>query len=87
MNNPFELIDRRLSNIENILLDIKHAPKEQADELLTVPQTAEFLNLTIPTIYGKVNKHELPVMKRGGRLYFSRTELMNYLKAGSREVL
>ena len=26
MNNPFEAIDARLSNIENILLDLKHFP-------------------------------------------------------------
>ncbi len=26
--NPFDLIDARLSNIENLLLDIKHQPKE-----------------------------------------------------------
>jgi len=27
MNNPFEVIDARLSNIESLLLDIKHNPK------------------------------------------------------------
>jgi hypothetical protein len=30
MNNPFEIIEARLTNIENLLLDIKHAPKDQA---------------------------------------------------------
>lgn len=41
-----------------------------------------FLNLTVPTIYSKVSKGELPVMKRSKRLYFSSTELMEYLKEG-----
>ena len=28
MKNPFDLIDVRLNNIETLLLDIKHTPKE-----------------------------------------------------------
>jgi excisionase family DNA binding protein len=90
MNNPFEVIEARLSNIETLLLDIKHARKEQgeqpeADQLLTIQEAAEFLKLTVPTIYSKVSKGELPVMKRSKRLYFSRTELLDYLKAGRKK--
>ncbi len=90
MNNPFEVIDARLSNIENLLLDLKHQPTkveptEQPEQLLTVPEAAEFLNLKVPTIYSKISKGELPVMKRGKRLYFSSTELMEYLKAGRKK--
>lgn len=55
------------------------------DQLLTVEQTAEFLNLSIPTIYSKVNRRELPVSKRGKRLYFSRAELLEYVKIGRRK--
>ena len=55
------------------------------EEFLTVEQAAEFLNLVVPTIYSKVSKGELPVMKRGKRLYFSSTELMAYLKEGRKK--
>lgn len=34
MNNPFEVIDARLRNIENMLLDIKH-PQRVAAQLST----------------------------------------------------
>jgi len=57
----------------------------ETEKLLTIQEAAEFLNLTVPTIYGKVQKRELPFMKRSKRLYFSRTELMNYLKHGRRK--
>ena len=94
MNNPFDTLETRLSNIEAILLDIKHKPKqnlnkqiEESDKLLNVEQTAEFLRLTIPTIYTKVSKSELPVMKQGNRLYFSRKELLDYLKDGRRKTI
>ncbi|MDB4104812.1 helix-turn-helix domain-containing protein [Salibacteraceae bacterium] len=90
MNNPFEVIEARLSSIETLILDLKHHPKEVAlneaqEQLLTVQEAAQFLNLTVPTIYSKVSKCELPVMKRSKRLYFSSTELMEYLKEGRKK--
>lgn len=62
-------------------------PTEQPEQLLTVEEAAEFLNLKVPTIYSKISKGELPVMKmKGGkRLYFSRTELLEYFKDGRKK--
>jgi excisionase family DNA binding protein len=90
MNNPFELIEARLSSIETLILDLKHKPKgveptEQPEQLLTVQEAAQFLNLTVPTIYSKVSRNELPFMKQGKRLYFSSTELMEYVKQGRKK--
>ena len=92
MNNPFEVIEARLNNIETLLLDIKHTPHErsdqpEADELLTVQDTAKFLSLSVPTVYGLISKGELPVMKRSKRCYFSKVELMNYLKQGRKKTV
>lgn len=92
MNNPFETIEARLNNIECLLLDLKHKPNEQnnqsnSDELLTVQDTAKFLNLSVPTIYSLISKGELPVMKRSKRCYFSKQELIEYLKQGRRKTL
>lgn len=89
MNNPFEVIEARLCSIENLILDLKQPVKvettNQREQLLTVQEAAQFLNLTVPTIYSKVSKGELPVMKRSKRLYFSSTELMDYLKEGRKK--
>lgn len=90
MNNPFEVIESRLSNIESLILDIKHKPSltsenQNSDKLLTVEEAADFLNLTKPTIYSKVSKGELPYMKKGKRLYFSKDELLDYIKSGRKE--
>ena len=90
MNNPFEVIEARLSSIENLILDLKHKPTkveptDQPEQLLTIQEAAEFLRLTVPTMYSKVSKGELPVMKRSKRLYFSRTELLEYLKDGRKK--
>jgi len=92
MNNPFEVIEVRLNNIETLLLDLKHTPKEQrkqpeTDELFTVQDTAKFLSLSVPTVYTLISKGELPVMKRSKRCYFSKIELINYLKQGRKKTL
>ena len=60
-------------------------PADQPEQLLTIQEAAEFLSLTVPTMYSKVSKGELPVMKRGKRLYFSRTELLEYVKTGRKK--
>ncbi|MCS5488916.1 helix-turn-helix domain-containing protein [Algoriphagus limi] len=91
MKNPFEVLEARLSNIESLLLDLKHQPKEPQQTSLTpekplsIKEAAEFLNLAVPTLYSKVSRGELPVIKRGNRLYFLLADLNNYLEVGRRK--
>ena len=92
MTNPFEILEARLSNIENLLLDLKHnskdpIPQQDIEELLTVKQAAELLKLSVPTIYGYVQRAEIPVSKRGKRLYFSKQELLDWVKEGRKRTL
>lgn len=92
MNNPFQSIDEKLNKIESLLLQLKQLPHEKLnqnkdEEFLTVKETAEFLSLSVPTIYGLIHKGEIPVMKRSKRCYFSKIELINYLKLGKRKTL
>jgi len=53
------------------------------DELLTVQQAAQFLSLSVPTIYGLIHRKAIPCMKRSKRVYFSKDELIKYLKEGA----
>jgi excisionase family DNA binding protein len=71
----------------NVIRAVKTHQSEQShyEQFLTVQEAAHFLNLSIPTIYSKVSKGELPVMKRSKRLYFSSQELTQYLKSGRRK--
>lgn len=71
----------------NILQAVRgeQPPIKQPEKFLTVQEAATLFNLTVPTMYSKVSKGELPVMKRGKRLYFSRSELLEYLKEGRKK--
>jgi excisionase family DNA binding protein len=80
-------INSRLENIERLLLETsKHSPTE-TDKLLTIQQAAETLCLSVPTIYGLVSRSEIPCMKKGKRLYFSKTELTDWIKAGRKKTI
>ncbi|MGA1976615.1 MAG: helix-turn-helix domain-containing protein [Bacteroidales bacterium] len=81
-----QLFDK-LENIERLLLSKSKGPQPEVDELLTVQDTAKFLSLSVPTIYGLISKGELPVMKRSKRCYFSKIELLNYLRQGRKKTL
>ena len=76
----------KLNSIEQLLLQANNSPTQE-DELLTVSQAAKFLNLSVPTIYGKVSRKEIPVNKQGKRLYFHRSELGNWIKAGRQKTV
>jgi excisionase family DNA binding protein len=79
-------LNQRLENIEKLLIQKNQQHQtEPAEQLLTIQEAAEFLNLTVPTLYSKVSKGELPVMKRSKRLYFSSIELVQYLKQGRKK--
>lgn len=55
------------------------------EKLLTVTETASFLNLSVPTIYALVHQGVLPNNKKGKRLYFLQSELLEYVKSGRRK--
>jgi excisionase family DNA binding protein len=77
----------KVSNIERLLIEKGNDPQAETDELLTVQDAAKFLSLSVPTIYGLISKNELPVMKRSKRCYFSKVELINYLKQGRKKTI
>ncbi len=73
--------------VKSALGNLITMPSSQAndDELLTVNDAAKFLSLSVPTIYGLISKGAIPVMKRSKRCYFSKADLMQYLKDGRKK--
>jgi excisionase family DNA binding protein len=73
--------------IKRLLLEKSNEAQPEADQLLTIKQAADFLNLKVTTLYTKVHNAELPVCKRSHRLYFSKHDLMEYVKAGRKKTV
>jgi len=82
----FTHLFNKVENIEK-LLQKKQEAQPESDQLLTIQQAAEFLKLSVPTIYGLVSRSAIPVSKKTKRLYFSRQELTTYIKEGRRKTV
>ncbi|MEP6551950.1 MAG: helix-turn-helix domain-containing protein [Ferruginibacter sp.] len=75
----------KMENIERLLMQwSKPTTTQQSEDLLTIQQAADFLRLSITTIYGFTSRNEIPSMKKGKRLYFSKDELTTWIKQGKR---
>ena len=83
--NAVAMLTKEVRELKRLLIERQETPTEQPEQLLTIQEAAEFLRLAVPTVYSKVSKGQIPVMKQGKRLYFSRTELMEYVKAGRKK--
>ena len=86
MENPFEIILERLErNREALIKEINRNGNqiEKASALqskiLNVSQTAEYLFMAIPTLYGYTSKREIPHYKMGKRIYFKKAELDEWI--------
>ena len=55
------------------------------DNPMTVEEAAAYLKLKISTIYTKVHQKKIAACKRGGRLYFLKADLDDYVKQGRKE--
>ena len=82
MTNPFQTIDARLSNIENILLDLKHSPKDTATQPPTgfkyIPIQSIF-NQKIcskPTFYEHLKKGDYTLYKFGNKSFVDADEFL-----------
>lgn len=89
MNNPFKIIDERLSNIENLILDIKHNPlsqnqSQQSDRWFDLNELVAYdpEKRSKPTFYGYVHEGTVPYHKRGKKLIFLKSEIDLWLKSG-----
>ncbi len=77
-------VSQLLREVASIKATLENKHPEPADQLLTVDQAAEFLTLAKPTIYAMLSKGKLPNLKRGKRVYFHKSQLLEYLNAGRR---
>jgi excisionase family DNA binding protein len=88
MENPFEIIIEKLTNIEKMLLELPKnggfvpGTNSRFEELMSIDEVAVFLKLSKPTIYGFCSSRKIPYSKKGKRLYFNKTEINDWISQG-----
>lgn len=86
MNNPFDVIDARLSNIETLLLNLKHGSStdyepmpESKTQIFGVKACSRLTGYSASAIYARTSKGLIPCFRRDGKLLFRRNEIMDWL--------
>lgn len=79
------LVYDKLEKIERLLQTQSNVAQNDGDKLLTIREAAEVIHLSVPTIYGLVQRREIPVSKKGKRLYFTKQELVEWIKSGRKK--
>lgn len=85
--NAFCQLYKKMENVERLLLEKSNETQPEADQLLTIQQAGELLKLSVPTLYGLVQRSAIPVNKVSKRLYFSRLELLDWVKSGRKKTM
>lgn len=79
----FELIEQRLRSIEYFLQQINAANLQQGqvnDAYLKIDKAAAFLSTTPNALLVMVSKGQVPSIKKQGKLYFRRNDLVEWLE-------
>ncbi len=87
MENPFTIIELRLSRIENILHQLleheePQEKKEENSDIGGVELAMQITGKAKQTLYQLVSKRKIPHFRISGKLYFSRKNLLNWIKSG-----
>jgi excisionase family DNA binding protein len=90
MNNPFEIIEKRLSDIETLLLELKQKPSNERPDERTWLDLDELCQYhpdkpAKATVYGWVYTRTIPVHKSGKKLRFLKSEIDNWLLQGKKK--
>jgi excisionase family DNA binding protein len=80
-------IYEKLNAVHELLLNQSDLSCLTTDSPLTIDQAAEFLSLSKYTLYGLVQRREVPFAKRGKRLYFTKADLTDWVKTGSKSTV
>ncbi len=88
MENPFTILENKIEKLEKmiqlLLNQQKAAYPAPEDEIGGIELAIQITGLKKATIYSHVHKDNIPHFKRGGKLYFSKRALGNWITQNAR---
>ena len=79
-------LKRGQSELKALLLN-KAEPQPEIETPIRLDEVVPITGLTKPTLYGYVQRNEIPYHKKGNRLYFFKTEIIDWIKTGKQKTL
>ena len=77
-----ELISTSIKDAIQKAQSIWQTNQEEQEEILNADQAAKLLKIAKQTLYSKTSRQEIPFMKRGKKLIFKKSDLLEYLEKG-----
>ncbi|WP_055445537.1 helix-turn-helix domain-containing protein [Lacinutrix himadriensis] len=90
---PFEQTQQDVAEVKKELKELKALlqsnakQQSQTDDPLTIDEIVKLTGYTKPTIYGYCQKNEIPHHKKNGRLFFFKTEIIDWIKEGKQKTV
>ncbi|MGA3013492.1 MAG: helix-turn-helix domain-containing protein [Bacteroidales bacterium] len=83
MENPFELIEKRLAAIEEklegLIKRIDTPPTSSSPTWITSKKLAQYLGIS-PSAVTNLRTYKIPYYKLGGRIYFKKEEIDEWIE-------
>jgi excisionase family DNA binding protein len=57
-------------------------PQTEIEPPLNIKEVSKLTELSVPTLYGYVQRYEIPYYKKGNRLKFFKSEIIDWIKEG-----
>jgi len=85
--NVVAILSKEIRELKALLLN-KAETQPQTNNPLTIKEVAVLTSLSVPTLYGYVQRNEIPYHKKGNRLYFFKSEIIDdWIKTGRQKTL
>jgi len=87
----FEQLPNVVASLSNEVKELKALllrkaeTQPEADNPLNIKEVAKLTELSVPTLYGYVQRNEIPYYKTGNRLRFFKSEIINWIKKGKQK--
>jgi excisionase family DNA binding protein len=85
--NVIATLTNEVRELKALILN-KAESQNEKNNPLSIKEVAELTSLSVPTLYGYVQRHEIPYHKKGNRLYFFKSEIIeNWIKTGKQKTV
>lgn len=84
--NAVAELQKGQSEILALLLN-KAEPQPEIETPIQLDEVVPITGLSKPTLYGYVQRNEIPYHKKGNRLYFFKSEIIDWIKTGKQKTL
>jgi predicted DNA-binding transcriptional regulator AlpA len=78
-------LQNSIEDLKCLILQIENPPPQ--DEVFDMDQASDFIRFSKPTLYSYCQRHEIPHSKKGGKTFFFKSELIDWLKDGKQKTL